>query len=362
MAATAFPLQTSTPEYQLALGARLVAAFEQEPAAQAILRRVLCLGNVPDDLPATMLAWMRNFPSLHALREELSRGQSQGGPVPPIAVALGPLLAWASRQEWANEISWQELLTATRRRLGCCPPPESVDAMVYALRVFQPMFSTLAPEHRAIVLDTWLEPSALWQLHRWTKKDIYTEMAKAWVSLGLLAEQTPQRSGSPAAPSPLLRWCAMVKKTLYAIMPHEQRHMILVLLDSPLSDKAKALAACAGDTEGLDDPELVRLLAPCLDPDEAVRIGQLAWASPVGSTRKSGSSHTYMLHEAVQVNTRMVQAFCPTLYGMLACVVPNNAWAEKHSIAEHVAAFLAPAAQDVLALPMDLGLEEEVPS
>ena len=114
MAASPFPLQTTTPEYQLALGARLVAAFEQEPAAQAILGRVLCLCNVPEDLPATMLAWMRNFPSLHPLREELSRGKSVGGPVPPVAVALGPLLAWASRQEWADEVAWEDLLTAAR--------------------------------------------------------------------------------------------------------------------------------------------------------------------------------------------------------------------------------------------------------
>ena len=227
--------------------------------------------------------------------------------------------------------------------------------MLYALRVMQPMHSLLAPERRAVVLDTWLQPSVLWQVHRWTNKGIYQDMAQAWVCLGLLAEQTPTAFGSPA---PLLRWQAVVKDTLYAVMPHEQTSIIKVLLDSALSDRAKVLASCAGDPEGLDDPEVVRLLSACLDSDEAIRISQLAWASPAGSRHKSGSPRTYMPHEAMQVNTRMVQAFCPTLYGMLACVVPPKAWAEKHLIAEHVKAFLDPAAQDVLALPADLDLEE----
>lgn len=344
------PAQT-THEYQLALGARLVAAFEQKPAGQDILRRVLCLGNIPEGLPATMLAWMRNYPSLRVLQEELVWCLPAQSPTAPVAVALGPLLAWASNQEWADNIAWSELLRETRRTLGCTTPLNAAIAMDYALRIMQPCFSLLQPERRNTVLDAWLEPSVLWQCPRWSPKEVYPAMANAWVSLGLLAEMTPCLQGTF---SPLLRWHAMVQETLYTLMPWDQTAIIDVLLDSTLSETSKVLAACSGDPEGLDNVLVIDRLRACLPLDEVARISFLAWASPVGSRYKSGSPRTYMVHEASEVNRRMVRTFCPELYGILDCLVLPKDWAEKHKILAHVQTFQAPSSHDALALPMNL--------
>ena len=362
MAHVPLPVQTPSHEYQLALGARLVAAFEQESIAQDTLRRVLCLGTIPKGLPATMLEWMRNFQGLRALHEELAWCLLSQSTITPVAVALGPLLAWASNQDWSDSIEWSELLSETCQTLGRSTPINGVAAMDYTLRVMQPCFPVLHPERRSVVLNAWLQSSALWQCHRWSPKEVYPLMATAWVQLGLLAEMTPY---TPNKPAPLQCWKARAKETLYAVMTWEQAAIIDVLLDSPLSNTTKVLAACAGDPESVEDPSIANRLRSCLPIDESRRVDLLPWASPVGSLHKSGSPRTYMVHEAIDVNTRMIRTFCPELHRVLDCLVTPKDWAEKHKILAYVQAFRDPFAQDSFAqdsfaLPMDLETTSEV--
>lgn len=330
------------------LGLRLIEALQKEPrAAQIIQRGFICNRTIPEHLPATLLARMQDYPHLALLLEELRASECATGLIKSVTVALGPLLAWASTQSWADAVAWNHLLASWPNAFSRKGPLHTVQSIDYALAVFEPTIAMLAPERRATMLAAWLSHSNLWEISHWSPKEVYGHHARIWCSLGLLAEMAPQTQTS----APMDDWHAKVKTSLYGLDTWHQETMILAILDSTLNDTTKLQAACAGDTEVLLNVAISEKLLQLLPNKEDDRINLLAWSTAAGAAQKSASLRTYMVAEAAQINSQMVREYCPHLHAMLQCMVHPRDWAVQSTIARLM--HVVTTSKEALELPLD---------
>lgn len=312
------------------LGLRLIEALQKEPrAAQIIQRGFLCNKTIPEHLPATLLARMQDYPNLALLLKELHASECATGPIEPVPVALGPLLAWASTQSWADAVAWDHLLASWTIALSQKDSLHTIQSVAHALAVFEPTIAILAPDRRSAVLAAWLSHSRLWEIPRWfTPKEVYWHHACLWCSLGLLAEMAPQTQTR----SLIEGWHTKVKKSLYSLDIWSQETMVLAILNSTLDDTTKLRAACAGDTEVLLNATVSEKLLKLLPASENSRVNLLAWSTAVGAVKNNGSLRTYLVSEAAQVNNQMVRTYCPQLHTLIQCMVHPRDWAVQGTI------------------------------
>lgn len=333
----------------LTLGSRLTEALEQEPDAQKVLQQVLCNADISPRLPNSVLAWMRDYPTLQGLHEELVRQKSDQGPVLATPMALGPLLAWASNQSWADRVAWTHYCAAWPRALCNQGPVHSLAAVEHALQIFRPSIQTLHPARRAFILHSWLQVACLWEDPRWAP-DARPYLARIWIFLAQWSQLTPPDTTLPV-PNAIDRWAAQVKKSLYGMDIWYQQAMVQDFLASDLEGPTIRLAVCSGDPESLNTPHITTQLLALMPAAEADRVAMLPWCVPVGSATPSGSHQTYMVGEACRLNSALVRTYCPVLHGLLDCIVDKNDWADKNKILTLVQSMVSATAQDSTPLP-----------
>lgn len=321
-------------------GPYVLRALDQTPDAHAVVRRILAK-KLNERLPMTVLSWMQRFPSLSPIYDRLLHVQIDGVETKRGVLGICPILVWASRQTWASEVLWRHYYQTLYAGCAGGIHVKNLGVMIALMKVQLPLMPYLTPESRVQLVTPWFSTnSLLWQSFlRWNKGDVYTATANAWAALGMLVQQIPGNA--------LSLWSRRVGDSLRQQDTWHQSNMVATLLASNLDNTLKCQSACGADSGALRYDHTSQALLEVLPPDEVERANMLPWATPVGVQRKN-SQLTYMLHEAANENSQMMQIFCPSLYSVLVNMLPSNDWATKATVMQYVKQM---SALDTLALP-----------
>lgn len=324
------------------LAHRLVEGLEREPQAQAILRRVLGNADVPSYLPPSVFGWMRRFPALKEVHHAMGLLDGEKACVP---LALGPLLVWASRQPWHEDVQWEHFLAAwPNAMLIQRRDPHALHTMVLAWQLMKPTWTQLPLEYQRLTMKHWLDNERVaptWE-PPWYTKDENLIRAQLWSVLMDTAQNMPD-------PTALNICHSAFERSLLSLNTWHQEEMLLHVLASPLDLANKCRLACGVDARVWHDTRIQKVLLSVLPRSEVQRLAMLPWVLPAGWPGKKGRL-MYMQHEAVHANKTTVQNYCPTLYATLVDVVAKEDWLHPTRMRSTVALM---SAADTLPLPLN---------
>lgn len=242
-----------------------------------------------------------------------------------------PLLPWALRHPWANDISlplavnhWAGYLTHVN------DPAERVQSLMWATKAVRAAIEhpQSLPARTQDLRREWHDlcdtTSVIW---KWT--DVPTQLLpalySAWTDLGIVATTGPELHCLHDPKLTLATSWVKQMAAMFNTLPSEMLPGVLMdVLTSPLPDTSKlALCKKAFPTAWLD-PDVHEALRPLLPDSDRACFQELPW-STLRRTRAPNK-------ELASLNEQLAHLYCPSLVPAFTVMLSANDWCDRAAV------------------------------